>query len=718
MTIPDLDLGNRSSNVLEKVIVVNPSGPRSGRRFIFLHFIFEPTSGELYCNGKPRRLADQSAKLLCLFLENPHKVLTRDDIRLRLWPEHGFLEYDQSINRAVSQLRISLRGISSKSRLKTESCIETLPKVGYRFVPAVILDYAASNGSTPDFTEAHAIQMPNEEVYQSDDNMPADSSMEMIPAEDSSAARTSLTVVARHNLAAEPSDTLASVSRRVISERRTLPIGRTDYRFAAGIVVCILILLAASIGAYLHRTATHPPITLGIAPFETTGRDAVALAESFRFDLADSLSHIPHMRVVALRSLNYPGRDSGAIPLHTAPRTMDLLIMGQLVATDGKCQLQLELVRAADGTHLLSLHYDGKREELASIRDHVERDVFEELKPSLQSDELIFQKTASPAAYDSYLKGRAYLAQSTDESFKLAIESFKNAIQKDPKYARAYAGAASAYYRLSERLGVKPNDYLERARGLAKQSISIDDSLAEPHEVLGEIAMARDWDFARAEEQFHRAIELDPSSAEYHQGLALLYCVRGSYGLASQEIGRARAVDPARPSFYLTEIYIAAADRQFDRADRIFAELLEKMPNWSVAHEDRGLMLWESKRYEQAIEEWHTAAILDKDSDRAQLEDEGAAAFRQGGVAAYARVRLQAIGSRKGTSYEQFDFEPAEWNAYAGNREQTLVCLQAIIDRHGSDALEIATNPAYDSLHHDPRFLALVRRVGLPVPAE
>jgi hypothetical protein len=185
--------------------------------------------------------------------------------------------------------------------------------------------------------------------------------------------------------------------------------------------------------------------------------------------------------------------------------------------------------------------------------------------------------------------------------------------------------------------------------------------------------------------------------------------------LSLGEIDKAHAADPNWAPLYMTEIFLAGSSGQFDRADHAADRLLHMMPDWPLAHEQNALNLWAEGKYALAIAEWRQAAVLEKNTDRISLEDRGAEALRSGGVSAYARLRLQAIATRKGISHEEQNFVPAEWHAYAGNWNQTLVELDQSVNEHSEAALQIGLNPAYAPLHQDPRYIALLKRIGLPV---
>jgi tetratricopeptide (TPR) repeat protein len=139
------------------------------------------------------------------------------------------------------------------------------------------------------------------------------------------------------------------------------------------------------------------------------------------------------------------------------------------------------------------------------------------------------------------------------------------------------------------------------------------------------------------------------------------------------------------------------------------------MPDWPLAHDQRGWALWYSGRYEEAIAEWRSMALIEKDPARLALEDNGLEAFRRGGVPAYARVRLRAIHSGHAWAHPN-DFELAEWYLNAGDREKSLSEIKEMVDDHDPESLQLAVSPAYTNLHQDPLFLALLSRIGLTLP--
>lgn len=645
-------------------------------------FVFDTLTGELKRNGRVVHIPAQAARLLTVLVQNPGEMVTREELVSRLWPDGERVDYDHSIHRTVSQLRAILRDKSSKPA----RFIVTFPKRGYRFAAEVRQLQAAE---VPGMTAPVSPQILEDPVKEGAPDEPPSLSLEP-------RAKQQIGWAAR--------------LRRV-----SWPIWVT-----AGVVILVLGAWTGLAVVRARQRADAHLLSVGIVPFDSTGDGAEGLAESFRLDLADSLSRVPTIELKATHSFDHTGRDEDLLQTRARQLGIDALVFGKFAVLGNKCSLQLELVRSRDGLHLASLQYSGTREELGAIRDRIEGDIFRRLHPSGQADgsteSLRLERPASPAAYASYLKGRSYLVKWTDDLLRLAIASFNDALKIEPDYARADAGNASAYFILAQHGSGNRAENLEQSRTFATKAIALDPSLAEGYAMLGEVALTKDWNFAVADEQLQRAVNLDPSHAIYHQWLAILYCIEGKVELALQEIDKAHAADPEWAAPYMTEVYVADTGHLWDRAEQASAALLQRMPNWSLAHEQHAISLWSEGRYEDAIAEWHTAAVLDDDKNRTRLEERGADAFRAGGVPAYAQVRLQAIATRVGISHEEQDFDPAEWYAYAGNMDKAMDAVEALVKSRSTEALEVGGEPAFIPLHKNPRFIALLKDAGLPPP--
>jgi Tfp pilus assembly protein PilF/TolB-like protein len=466
-----------------------------------------------------------------------------------------------------------------------------------------------------------------------------------------------------------------------------------------------------------RRPAAHrDDVYIGIAPFEADGPDAEQLAESFRLDITDAVSQLPAVQVRAAHSFPKGRRDDTGIPGLAHDLQIDTLLFGKVTVQGDDCFIQFELVRGRDATHLASLQYRGTKSELAAIRDKAQRDIFARLALAPNTGQRVHGNTENPLAYEAYLRARYHLSLWTDESVTQSLQEFESAVTEDPNFAKAYAGMASAYFVLAEHEAKpKPESY-RQSKALAEKAVAMDPSLAEAHAMLGQIALNQDWDFQFAEKELRQAVELEPNHAIYHLWFSVLLCVQGRFEESRHQIDLAHAADSFWPPVYMTEIFLAGAARQSTRSIESGKKLIALMPDWPLAYDQLGVTLWYAGRYTEAIDSWRKMARIEKDTARLNLESRGLEAFRHGGVPAYAQVRLEAAKSGIHWAHAENDFDLAEWYVYAGSRERALRALEAKVARHEPGALQIAVNPPFDGLHQDPRFRALIARVGLSLP--
>jgi tetratricopeptide (TPR) repeat protein len=307
------------------------------------------------------------------------------------------------------------------------------------------------------------------------------------------------------------------------------------------------------------------------------------------------------------------------------------------------------------------------------------------------------------------------LSLRSEESSSRALEEFRDAIVADPNFAKAYAGMATTHLIRADYLFAPVLESVAKAEELARQALQIDPSLGEAHAVLGYASFRHDWNASLAEKELRQAIELDPNQAVYHVWFAVLLSDEGRFDESFQQIDLAHADDPLWAPIYGAETFLAANARQSAREMGAAQKLIGLMPGWPAAHDELAWSLWHAKRYADAIGEWKRMALLEGDQKRADLEDRGLRAFRSGGVPAYARVRLSWIKSGADPDRHANDFVPAEWYAYADEKDNAVRALEEMVAHHDPDALQMAVGPEYSDLHRDPRFRALLTRLNLPL---
>jgi TolB-like protein len=555
--------------------------------------------------------------------------------------------------------------------------IETLPKRGYRFATEVTFE-------------------PAEEAAEANSTaMEAVEDVEPAPATDNAAGA----LVAVDRPAARPSFGVRAGG---------------FLRWTSWSALVIVALAAAVMVWFPHRITERPAVlSLGIVPFASEGNGAEALGESFRLDLTDTLSQLPNVQVRASHSMTKLKPDDASLQAASRSLHLDVFLLGKLVLHDQQCSLSFELVRGRDAAHLASFHYSGSVNELASIRDKVQRSIFSALQLTDNSIQASNGSTADPQAYSAYLQARDWARQRTPSALDSAISQYQLAIGRDAGFARAYAGMATAHLCLASS-GVSSLGNYHQARLFAQKALQLNPSLAEAHAVLGFVASRVDWDAAKGESELRQAVQLEPDQAAYHGWLAEFLAQEGRFDEGFQQSELAREADPLWPHVYTYEQFVAAAARNFPRQIQAAKQYAVLLPDLPIAHGRLAWALFAGGHYEEALGEWRFMAAKEKDQERMALEERGLTAFRRGGVSAYAAVRLSAITDHLDTAASHpEDFQPEEWYAFTGNHGQAIALLDKKVEQHDPAAFDMTVNPMFDSLHHDARFLALLKKVGL-----
>jgi len=660
----------------------------------FLDFKFDLSSGDLLRGDKRLRIPKQTSRLLGIFLERQGTVVTRAELQELLWPEGEFLDHEHAINRVVTDLRAVFR-----DNPKNPKYIETVHKRGYRFLPPI----AVIPGATPVVNSA-----PPAKTYpQPQELAVASPEVEAQPVEPSPLPPLPVSEGRQRTVTLLP---VLQTSKR--------PLKR--YRWLLGGAVALLVVAALAVGLYRHR---HPPavaeaniVSLGIAPFQSEGPGAEEMGESFRLDLADALAQIPFVQIRAMNSLNNISRDDNGIRSISEQLHLDMLLLGKLRVQGNRCTVQFELVRGRDSLHMASFQYEGSKDELAGIRDKLQRDIFLNLQGKGKSMQSIRGSTDDPQAYGEYLQGRELTRLRDPTALNQALVQYQTAIQRDPKFAEAYAGMAATH--LALRYFSNPAEHQDAARQLAQQALQLDPQLAEAHAVLGDVALRSAWDFALGERELRRAIELDPHKATYHAWLSSLLVYQGRFDEAMSEMDRAVADDPLWPLVYSMATYVAGMAHDSPRAIAFAQKYVSLVPDSPESHNQLGWGYFCDKRYDEALAEWRQMAEMDKDQARIALEERGREAYHREGIVAYALVRLEAMERHAPeTTRRPNDFDPAEWYAFTGQRDKAIAALQRVVADHDGAAILLAVNPMLDNLHDDPRFLSLLHQVGLTLPS-
>jgi tetratricopeptide (TPR) repeat protein len=323
------------------------------------------------------------------------------------------------------------------------------------------------------------------------------------------------------------------------------------------------------------------------------------------------------------------------------------------------------------------------------------------------------QGTHNPEAYELYLKGRSYWDKRTLSDLETAVSYFNQAIAKDPGYALAYSALADAYAVLPDYGGSASED-IPKSQAAARKALELDATLGRPHADLGYTKFRHEWDFAGGEAEFKKAIALDPNDATTHAWYAEnIGTIGGRDREALAQITIARQLDPHSPviSFGLGNIHIAA--RRYDEAIAVCKKLADENPTFALARYCLSEAYWGKRIYSQSIEEWKIESQLSGERNDAELASAMERGFRSAGLEGALREDIEASLAQRKTGFSSA-YSIAELYAQLGNKDQAFQWFNTAFQEHDQGLMGLKTDFTLDSLHSDPRFAELVRKVGLP----
>ncbi|MEO7658068.1 MAG: tetratricopeptide repeat protein, partial [Pyrinomonadaceae bacterium] len=354
---------------------------------------------------------------------------------------------------------------------------------------------------------------------------------------------TDQTAILRTGPEAEPQTGLGRLSeKQSFSARRAKPL--------IVVVVAAIVLIGGFFGYRYFSTANSKQIeSIAVMPFvnESGNADVEYLSDGMTETLISSLSQIPKLNVKARSSVfRYKGKETNAQTIGQE-LNVQAILNGRVIQRGEDLILYVELVDAQNENSLWKQTYNKTMTNLVSLQNDIARDVADKLKVKLSGADarkLVKNYTENVEAYQRYLKGRYHVFKLTPPEVQKSIAYFQEAIEIDPSYALAYAGLSDAYRSLVLVCEMRPTETMPKSKAAAITAIEIDGDLAEAHTVLGVSLFWYDWNWTAAEEQYKRALELDPNNSLAHLFYAHLLSNTGRHSEALAEVKRARELDP------------------------------------------------------------------------------------------------------------------------------------------------------------------------------
>jgi len=466
-------------------------------------------------------------------------------------------------------------------------------------------------------------------------------------------------------------------------------------------------------GNTVHVASNEKRIAvLPFKPLTPENRDQI-----LELGMADSLiTKLSNSRQVIVRSLasvrKYGGLDQDSI---AAGRELqaDSVLEGNVQKSGDHIRVTARLINVADGASLWAGTFDEKMTDVFAVQDAISQKVADALALRLSGEEkerLTRRYTDNVEAYQLYLTGRYHWAKLTPPDIRKAIEFFQKAIELDPKYALAYFGLAEANRSLSINADVPSKDCLPQAKAAAIKALEIDDSLAEAHASLSFSLIWYDWDWEGAVREAQRAIALNPNSAHSHFALAHVLADQGRHDQALAEMARARELDPVFLLYRALEgMLFHHARRDAEALDRL-QKAVDLDANFWVTHLMLGKVYTQQRKYPEAIEEFGKARELSHGNSEAIASI--------GYVAALAGDKLKAqavLDELKALSNEHYvpPVNVALVLSALGETNEALAWLEKGCAERDVRLTLLKVDPRWDSLRSDPRFIAILKRIGL-----
>ena len=607
-------------------------------------------------------MGEQPFQILLMLLENPGEMVTREELRAKLWADDTFVDFDHGLNSAVQRLRDCLSDTAEKPLW-----IETIPRRGYRFIGPVESPASTTRGANG-ARDSH-------------------SSSEAAPTE----------------IAAVP---------QVLGTRGKLLI------FTGAIALTVLAALSLSgVRERLLGGRSSPHIqSLAVLPLANLSGDTEQeyFADGMTEALITDLGKISGLRVISHTSvLQYKGTKK---PLPEIARELnaDALIEGTVSRSGNHLRITTNLVQASPEKHLWSESYESEVGDALALQGEIAQAVAGQIEAKLtQKEQILFaapRRAVNPEAQDLYFRARyTFNDGDTAASSQKAITYLQQSIQKDPNYAPAYAGLAEAYATWIPGMS-RPRDLMPKAKEFALKALALDESLAEAHASLGSIELFYDWDWPAADEEFKRATQLNPNYVWAHEFHARSLVTRGRTEEAVAEAKLAIELNPS-PMTWDYPIWVFALARRNDLALERAQELVELAPQYVWGHYELARIYSQQGRGVEATQEFLKAdELFGTDPKKiVQLKE----AFAKSGEHGYWKRVLENYRESAKSNYVP-SVLVAEACMRVGEKECAFQWLEKGFEERDDLMINLNVDAVFDGIRSDPRYQDLVRRVGIP----
>ncbi|HET7292314.1 MAG TPA: protein kinase [Vicinamibacteria bacterium] len=495
-----------------------------------------------------------------------------------------------------------------------------------------------------------------------------------------------------------------------------VPVRPARHRLFLGLGIAALA-LALGAGLWLGRgsfgrgsTLPAGPPSIAVLPFVdmSPARDQEYFADGLAEELLNSLARTPGLRVAGrTSSFQFKGRNED---MRVIGRLLNVttLLEGSVRKAGARIRITAQLVKVEDGFHLWSETYDRELDDVLAVQDDIARAVSGALKLTLLGGGATppAAGSKSAASYNLYLQGRHIQARRTKADLERASDYFRQALELDPGYARAWLGLANSHALLAASGDVTPADGYAKARSEAEKALELDPGLAEAHATLGWILTGHDWDWDGAEAAYRRALALDPANPMVLRRAATLRATLGRFDEAIELDRRAIDLDPLSVAcHYNLGLHAWYAGRPAE-AEAALRKVLELNPEYPLAHLMIGLIRLTASRPDEALRE------TEQEKDHAWVLYGRALAHHALGRS---READSALADLLDLKRDTWAYQFAEIHAYRGEADEAFAWLETAHARRDSGLSDIKGDPLFGRLEGDPRFARFLEKMRLPL---
>lgn len=638
--------------------------------FCFGSFEFDPRAGELRKFDHRIRLQGNSVKILEALLLHPGELVTREELQQKIWPADTFVDFEHGLNTAVAKLRQALSDSAASPRY-----IETLERRGYRFI-----------------AEVTAKERP----------------MAMAAA----APATTTSPAADNNPIIEPA--------RVVDLPRPEP--RRTWRSLGFATIAVLLLVAGALSYYLwtrglQRTGPAKIDSIAVLPFKNISGDSAqdVLADGMTDGLVTDIAQIGSLRVISATSaMAYKG-STKRLPEIARELNVDAVVEGTVQRSGQRVRISVQLIDARTDAHLWANEYDREINDILAVQGEVAHAVANNLRVLLTSGQearLQKKRQVVAAALEAYTRGRSHWYKrwlGGEPDLRTAGSYFEQAVTLDPQYAAAYSGLAD-YYAFLAIYGLEPPaDVWPKCEQALQRALELDPELGEAHVSMAATRLYWYWDFDGADRESQRALQLNPNYSEAHSFRATLLSTLGRFDDSIAAARKAEDLDPIGQ--YGRYLLALSRAHRYQDLEREAKALAAKDPSFSWSFVS--VALYGEGRHEEAFQARMKSLQVGGDTERVNAYK---TAYASGGYPATSRWELQRLKQRANGKYIS-PFTVAQMYARANDPEKMYESLNLAAHEHSALMVFLNVDNAFDGHRKEPRFLSLVRQVGLPQPS-